>query len=239
MAKQLRAKTGETPPESRPNDIRSYADVRLAPLDQPPFYETLAATRKGRESVLKVLEATRSVLETDGYAQLTLRSVAERAGIAHASLQHHFPTKEKLLHGFMRHAIGIYREDIRNIYVTYEGDPVRKLRAYVRYYIDDIQRPNAQTIFYEIRAMAQHSGFIDSALESSYLHYQKRVDVILGEINPKLDPDTRATRAALIISLIDGLVPFFRGDIRKPAERKRVAQAAEEQIMLIATSPAP
>ncbi|MDQ3571338.1 MAG: TetR/AcrR family transcriptional regulator [Actinomycetota bacterium] len=44
-----------------------------------------------------ILEATTACLVEDGYAGLTTRRVAERAGVAQSTLMHHFPTRESLL----------------------------------------------------------------------------------------------------------------------------------------------
>ena len=53
--------------------------------------EQRAATR------LAILEATAQCLVDDGYAALTTRRIAERAGIAQSTLMHHFETRETLL----------------------------------------------------------------------------------------------------------------------------------------------
>jgi AcrR family transcriptional regulator len=50
-----------------------------------------AATR------LAILDATAECLVEDGYATLTTRRIAERAGIAQSTLMHHFETREALL----------------------------------------------------------------------------------------------------------------------------------------------
>jgi len=44
-----------------------------------------------------ILEATTDCLVEDGYAGLTTRRVAERAGVAQSTLMHYFPTRESLL----------------------------------------------------------------------------------------------------------------------------------------------
>ncbi len=53
--------------------------------------EQRAATRQA------IIDATIECLVDDGYATLTTRRVAERAGIAQSTVMHHFPTREALL----------------------------------------------------------------------------------------------------------------------------------------------
>lgn len=57
-----------------------------------------AATR------LALVEATMACLAEDGYAALTTRSIAERAGVAQSTLMHHYATREALLVEAVTHA---------------------------------------------------------------------------------------------------------------------------------------
>jgi AcrR family transcriptional regulator len=65
--------------------MNGQPEVRLTRAQQR------AATR------LSLLEATAQCLMDDGYAGLTTRAVAERAGVAQSTLMHYFPTREAFL----------------------------------------------------------------------------------------------------------------------------------------------
>lgn len=58
---------------------------------RPTRAEQRAATRQ------TIVEATIDCLVEDGYAALTTRRVAERAGVAQSTVMHHFETREALL----------------------------------------------------------------------------------------------------------------------------------------------
>ncbi len=64
-----------------------------------------AATR------LAILAATGDCLVDDGYATLTTRRIAERAGVAQSTLMHHFPTREALLADAVTHLATQLTED--------------------------------------------------------------------------------------------------------------------------------
>ncbi len=53
--------------------------------------EQRAATR------VALIDASAAVLVEEGYAALTTRRVAERAGVAQSTLMHHFPAREELI----------------------------------------------------------------------------------------------------------------------------------------------
>jgi AcrR family transcriptional regulator len=197
-----------------------------------------AFTRKGREGVQKVLEATKSVLISHGYAGLTLRLVADRAAIAHSNVQYYFPTKDLLIQNFMAHISAGYREDINALFAETPDDPLQRFIHYIRFYINDNSTAAVTIVFAELRAMSQRSDFILETLDAMYCRYRARLEGLLGEVNPGLDERQRTLRAALIISLIDGLMIFIGGRNARHAALADLAAEAERQILRIATDPA-
>ncbi|HEY2771989.1 MAG TPA: TetR/AcrR family transcriptional regulator [Solirubrobacteraceae bacterium] len=61
----------------------------------PPRKTTRAEQRAATRQA--VIDATAACLLEDGYAALTTRRIAERAGVAQSTLMHHFETREALL----------------------------------------------------------------------------------------------------------------------------------------------
>ena len=64
-------------------------------IDQPERRKTRAEQRAATR--LALLDATTECLLEDGYAGLTTRRVAERAGVAQSTLMHYFPAREDFL----------------------------------------------------------------------------------------------------------------------------------------------
>jgi AcrR family transcriptional regulator len=243
------SKTTSALPTRRPTERSTSAaapvrtDADLAPLYAPAtelewLQGVQPSTRKGRESILKVLEATKSVLISHGYVGLTLRLVAERAEIAHSNVQYYFATKEYLIENFMLYISSGYRADIRKLLDSAPNDPMERFIRYIRFYIDDISTAPVTIIFAELRAMSQRSDFILDTLDGMYVRYRAQLESLLAEINPDLDDPTRVLRAALIISLIDGLMIFIGGKNARHAALATLGAEAEREILRIATAPA-
>lgn len=72
---------------------------------KPTRAEQRAATR------LAIIESTAAYLTEEGYATLTTRAVAERAGIAQSTVMHHFETREALLVDAVTHVAFRLAED--------------------------------------------------------------------------------------------------------------------------------
>jgi AcrR family transcriptional regulator len=91
-------------------------------------------TRKAPEETReRLLAAAKVVVLTHGTTQLTLDRVAEEAGVSKGGLLHHFPTKESLILGLMRHAFVVFSARMqRHMAADPLPDPGRWLRAYIR-----------------------------------------------------------------------------------------------------------
>jgi AcrR family transcriptional regulator len=59
--------------------------------------ETRTRAERRQATRLAILDAAEACLTEDGYALLTTRRIAERAGVAQSTLMHHFPSRELLL----------------------------------------------------------------------------------------------------------------------------------------------
>lgn len=108
------------PPEPRTEPARSGSDAAekaAAPLG--PREQQRLATRTA------ILDATVASLVDDGYAALTTRRVAERAGVAQSTVMHHFPAREVLV-----------VEAVSNLAVTMADTAVRELGTAQRQGVD-------------------------------------------------------------------------------------------------------
>jgi len=197
-----------------------------------------ASTRKGRDRVLKVLDATKAVLISHGYAGLTLRLVAERADIAHSNVQYYFPTKDRLVESFMMYISSGYRRDVQILLDSTPNDPLERFTRYVRYYINENRTLSVTVIFAELRAMSQRNDFILDTLDRMYISYRGRMEALLEDVNPTVPAAKRALRAALIIAIIDGLMIFIGGKNARHAALAELGEEAEREIVRIATAPA-
>lgn len=62
----------------------------------------------------KILEASAYVIQTNGILSFTLEAVAKQAGVSKGGLLYHFPSKEALVSGMVKHIMQNYIENIEN-----------------------------------------------------------------------------------------------------------------------------
>jgi AcrR family transcriptional regulator len=115
----------------------------------------MAATRRmGLEnstSRTALMDGVETVMREDGYAALTARSVAERAGLKHQLVYYYFQTMDDLLMATYQRHIGRVREQVEAAF----GMP-RPLHAFW----DVCSNPRDARLNMEFMAMANHNAAI-------------------------------------------------------------------------------
>jgi len=237
--RQNTKKSTPTPAKATGVRVAAPMEVQTDGASPPQFVGTDAVTRKGRERVLKILAACQDVLLSHGYGGLTLRLVADRAKIAQGNVQYYFPTRERLLESLALSIETAFRRDLTTLVEGSPEDPLECLRRYVRYNIDANRTTTVIVTFAELRALSHRTDFIMAALDNMYLSYRERLEQLIAGVNPSLAPETLKLRAALIISLIDGLMNFLGArNVFDASLADRLADDAEREAIRLALQPA-
>ncbi|MFK2879453.1 TetR/AcrR family transcriptional regulator [Rhodanobacter hydrolyticus] len=81
----------------------------------------------------RILSSAKAVLESAGFEGLTIRKVAQRAGLSPMALYRHFKNKDELLNALMQDGISAWETIVRGIRAR---DPVKWLEALMEAYLD-------------------------------------------------------------------------------------------------------
>lgn len=122
----------------------------------------------------KVLAAAAHILATQGADELSLRAIAEAAGIGSASIYHYFANKDDLL---LSLAIEGF-EDLRRDILQLQADPAfaSPMRGGHRAFFSFAQtRPALFSLMFNDRLMARHQALRD-ADHRTFLAYQAAVE---------------------------------------------------------------
>ena len=101
MQEMLVAAPGAPGPAQRDGGEDAAASARPAPwptldlVDEEP--ETTEGYRVGRERRSRIVRDATALFARDGYADTSLREIAERVGVSKSALLHHYPSKDALL----------------------------------------------------------------------------------------------------------------------------------------------
>lgn len=161
--------------------------------------ERSAATRAA------LLDATLDALVEDGYARLTTRGIAERAGVSQGTQQHHFATKTELVVEAVRHAgARIVADVVGRVDLADPRDPARQDAA-----LDELWRVHTSPAFVaatEVWAAARTDAELRPHVRALEREVTRTVDAAFGQLLGGDHP-----RGPGLRSLVDATLATVRG----------------------------
>ncbi len=185
---------------------------------EKPRRQTRAEQREASRHA--ILEATNQCLVEEGYAKLTTRGVAERAGVAQSTLMHYFPTRESLLtEAVTEIALGLAQESLDQIDLSALREPERReavLDAAWRQFTSPAALAAAQLWV---------AAWSEPELAKALRDLERRIEGILAATSATLFPDQFESAGYPVlldasISLIRGLLMAIPVSGRAEVERR-------------------
>lgn len=180
-----------------------------------------AATRRD------IIRATVRSIERTGFADTTLASVADIAGVAQGSVVFHFKTKDDLLIETLRHLADEYRDTWQRALLDAPADPIEKLCAMtVIDFRRDICTLGKIAVWKSFWAEAKSRPVYQSICGARDEARETAMRGCIAEILTR-DGDRRSASdlAVIILSLNDGLMETMLGGPRmlKRLDARRLA----------------
>lgn len=194
---------------------------------------------KGRTRAADILDAGVTVLIEHGYHNLSLRRVAEEAGLRLGNLQHYFPTKDALVQAMLDRVIETYLSRFGRIRLS-GLDPESEFREVVAAVFTDLNKRRTTVFFPELWSLANHDPQVAGYMERMYARYRDVLESLIVRINPELDA-MQVKRLALFISAsIEGHTMFVgHRKAWRPQTRELLATATASFLWLIRSGNVP
>ncbi|MEU6383804.1 TetR/AcrR family transcriptional regulator [Streptomyces bauhiniae] len=118
--------------------------------------------RKAEESREVILRAARDLFVSEGYAGVSMRKVAERAGCAPATIYSFFPGKRRLLHQIWE---GVFEDLVKELKSSYadNADLEKLCRTYVDFWLDRPDDYRAIFLTEDHPQVSDEGYFVDSS----------------------------------------------------------------------------
>ncbi|GJL93020.1 TetR/AcrR family transcriptional regulator [Hyphococcus sp.] len=181
-------------------------------------------TEKTRNTIEKILTAAYAVFTEHGHAGLSLRKVADEAGIAVGNLTYHFPTKYALIDAMMRETLTDYVEQHLEQFEVVRDAPVDILLNVVEFYVRNAR--TSHQLFYQLWGFAGSSEEARALVRELYRPIGRFIYYLVRAINPELS-DTQVRQAVLQIFALEEGYKLFIG--MGPSDSSAI-QTAERDI---------
>lgn len=180
------------------DDLRNARPTKEIGADKP---------ERTKRTIKRILAAADHVFTNEGHASLSLRKVADEAGIAVGNLTYHFPTKNELLEAMLREALADYVEEHLQQFQPDRDAPLEILLNVVEFYVRNAR--TSHQFFYQLWGFAGSGPEARDIVRNLYRPIGRFVYYLVRAANPKLkDEDVR--RAVLqIFSLEEGYKLFI------------------------------
>ena len=170
---------------------------------------------KGRARADALLDHATALLIADGYAELSIRKIAARAGVRLGHLQYYFPTKEDVVRALLERYLERATRALERR-ADLAADPARRLDAVLDAILADQRDADHCRFFWELWALAARDPEVAEAMQHFYRSYWRTIVATLMEVQPALGRPRAERRAALLISMLEGLSLFrSRSDARE------------------------
>ena len=195
-------------------------------------------TEKGFGRARAILLAARALLASEGYAGLSMRRVAQDAGMSLSNVQHYYGSKEQLLEALLLTTMDEFQAKMDRIAVAMAGRPqVERFLTTIDMFLDEITEPVTHAIFFEIWALASRHPFASSLMGRMMARERKAVYGLIRGLNPAIGDEETMQRAVLIVAQVEGLMLFRLDRHARPEQFAAVRASVHKVLLSLATVP--
>ena len=159
----------------------------------------------GRRTAARILRAAHELLMTGDHAAFSMRSVAERAGMRLGNLQYYYPRREDLVRALLEYVGEVYNQRYEALLAAAPNDPVARFEAVIRWNFADVGSCETRHFFIQLWALlSETDNYSGELLAQLYQPQLARLQRLVLELSPGLDPAEAQLRAEIIAAMIEG-----------------------------------
>ncbi|MGB9107787.1 MAG: helix-turn-helix domain-containing protein [Telluria sp.] len=207
-------------------------------LDNTLKNKSSVTTEKGLGRAQDILQAARTLLAEEGYAGLSMRRVAQAAGMSLSNVQHYYGSKDQLLEALLLTTMDTFQARMDGIAAAMrERSQLERFLSTVDMFLEEITDPVIHALFFEIWALASRNAFASNLMDTMLGRERKTVYKLIRGLNPAISDDETMQRAILMVAQIEGLMLFRLDKRRRRAQFDAVRASVRKALLALATMP--
>ena len=206
------------------NTIESYLGELRA--GRPSVTLSAGRSAKGAQTLRTILSASRAVFVRDGHAGLTMRKVADAAGLGVGNLSYYFNSKSALIEATLREELADYVEEHARQFEADRHSPLEILLNVIGFYVANAR--HSHRFFFQMWGYAASDDAAKALIRDLYRPIGRFIYYLVRAAGPTR-ADAEVRRIVLqIFSLEEGLKLFIgMGPADDPALRASEADARD------------
>jgi AcrR family transcriptional regulator len=207
-------------------------------LDDTLRNKPSSTTEKGLGRAQAVLQAARRLLAEQGYAGLSMRRVAQDAGMTLSNVQHYYASKDLLLEALLLTTMNEFQAKMDRIADEMRDRPrLDRFLSTADMFLDEITDPVTHALFFEIWALASRNPFASQLMDLMMERERKTVYHLIKGLNPAISDEEYVERAILMVAQIEGLMLFRLNRETRREPFLTVRAALRKTLLALATLP--
>jgi AcrR family transcriptional regulator len=207
-------------------------------LDNTLRNKVSGTTEKGLGRAQDILQAARALLAAEGYAGLSMRRVAQEAGMSLSNVQHYYGSKDQLLEALLLTTMDTFQARMDGIAAAMsERSQLERFLSTVDMFLEEITDPVVHALFFEIWALASRNPFASTLMDKMLGRERKTVYNLIRGLNPAISDEETMQRAILMVAQIEGLMLFRLDKRRRRAQFDAVRASLRKALLALATMP--
>ena len=209
-----------------------------SPTDSALKNKPSSTTEKGWGRAQAVLQAARQLLASEGYAGLSMRRVAQAAGMTLSNVQHYYASRDLLLEALLLSIMDEFQSKMDRISAEMSERPrLERFLSTADMFLDEITDPVTHAIFFEIWALASRNPFASNLMDKMLGRERKTVYNMIRGLNPALSDEETMQRAILMVAQVEGLMLFRLNSSTRREQFMAVRASVRKALLNLATVP--
>lgn len=207
-------------------------------IDSALKHKSSNTTEKGLGRAHAILHAARALLAAEGYAGLSMRRVASKAGMSLSNVQHYYQSKDMLLEALLLYTMDVFQSKMDSISRAMTSRPrLDQFLSTVDMFLDEITDPVTHAIFFEIWALASRNPFASALMDKMMGRERKAIYHLIRGLNPAISDDEYMQRAILMVAQVEGLMLFRMDKLARREQFMAVRASVRKVLEALATVP--
>lgn len=151
-----------------------------------------------------IMRATYRALREHGYADLTIKRIADEYGKSTAAVHYHYDTKDDLLATFLDFLLGRFKDAVHEVEIT---DPERRLELLLdKLLVDPEDHGDLLVAMLEMRSQAPYNDTFSERFRQNdeYIRYMLETVIEQGIDAGVFDEVDAAHVASALLTIVDG-----------------------------------
>jgi AcrR family transcriptional regulator len=187
----------------------------------------------------RVLKAAKAVFIRDGATVFSARGVAKEVGLSLRSVQHYYPTTEKLLAAVVDLVIHEFESAYEELYKRLPFNGEARLLGVIDILLASNWQQDTRRVFYGLYALSCYKKFAAKLMDRMSARHIHQLATLIGAARSHLTEKRCMELAVIVAAILDGTMIFTGPGEGRLISKSALSQAVRDGILALLDAPVP